>query len=141
MPHILVGGYKSVCYKPRILIVDDDAVSLHLLVKVLSGSGDYDLETASSVAGALNTLSTVPIDLVLSDLQMPGGDGLELYDWLKANEGTVHIPLFFVTASGEDPRFKERRLEDVVMRKPIMVKNLLATVHNHLMYSREARSR
>lgn len=61
----------------RILIVDDEANLLRVFKKVLEGEG-YEIETASSGEEALRLLETETFHLVLSDLKMPGMDGLEL---------------------------------------------------------------
>lgn len=61
----------------RILIVDDESSLLEFLELLLRGEG-HEVATAQSVAAARERIDGRPIDLVLCDLNMPGGSGLEL---------------------------------------------------------------
>ncbi len=61
----------------RILIVDDDRLILDSLSEMLAQDG-YAVERASSMKDALALLEQMPFELVLSDINMPGGDGFEL---------------------------------------------------------------
>jgi len=62
---------------PSILIVDDEPLIRQALVRALSGEG-YELLQAPSGIEALEILKKRSVDLILSDLVMPGMDGLEL---------------------------------------------------------------
>ena len=63
--------------KAHVLIVDDDRIILESLGELLSLEG-YDARTATSLADGLHALEAQPADVVLSDVNMPGGDGFEL---------------------------------------------------------------
>ncbi len=62
--------------KPRILVVDDEHTMRDFLTASLTGR--YDVRTATDGIQALELLREAPADLVLSDVRMPGGDGLTL---------------------------------------------------------------
>lgn len=63
----------------RVLLVDDHPVVRAGLAAVISSADDIDVvDVAESGSDALNRLRTVDVDLVVSDLQMPNGDGIEL---------------------------------------------------------------
>lgn len=63
----------------RVLLVDDHPVVRAGLAAVISSADDIDVvDVAESGTDALNRLRTVGVDLVVSDLQMPDGDGIEL---------------------------------------------------------------
>ena len=62
--------------KPRILIVDDDPGTLASLSRAFALEG-YEALTAASGARALERLPSEPVDAILSDVVMPGMDGLE----------------------------------------------------------------
>ena len=63
----------------RVLLVDDHPVVRAGLAAVISSADDIDVvDVAESGTDALNRLRTVDVDLVVSDMQMPGGDGIEL---------------------------------------------------------------
>ena len=61
----------------RILVVDDEERMLQLLDKLLTGEG-YEVRTASSAGEALRILGETDYNLVISDVRMPGMDGMSL---------------------------------------------------------------
>jgi DNA-binding NtrC family response regulator len=63
--------------KARVLVVDDDRIILDSLAAFLRAEG-YDVECATSYLAALQAHEKSPADLVLSDVNMPGGNGFEL---------------------------------------------------------------
>lgn len=68
--------------KENILIVDDNYDMLELLQRNLKAQ-DYHTYKASSVSEALNILKYSPVDLLITDLQMPGINGMELLKYVK----------------------------------------------------------
>ena len=83
--------------KSRILIVDDDKVSLHILQKYLLHHR-HDVVCAGSGPEALSLLDKQRVDLVVSDLIMPGMDGLQLMQAAKKQYSDLHF--IFCTARG-----------------------------------------
>jgi DNA-binding NarL/FixJ family response regulator len=67
--------------KHAVLFVDDDVNVLHGLTRVLRGQ-PYQILTATSAEEAMWTLKTRPIDLVVTDEQMPGISGSEFLTWV-----------------------------------------------------------
>jgi response regulator RpfG family c-di-GMP phosphodiesterase len=61
----------------RILVVDDEALLRQVLTRLLTGAG-YLCREAASAPAAIETLNREPVDLVVSDIQMPGMDGTQL---------------------------------------------------------------
>jgi diguanylate cyclase (GGDEF)-like protein len=82
--------------KARILIVDDDKISLRLLAGLLKQ--DYILEQAESGKQALEMIESNPPDLILLDVMMPEMDGFQVIHKLKSNQSTQNIPVIFITA-------------------------------------------
>lgn len=81
----------------RILIVDDDQGQLRLLARVVSmRRRDFTVLTASHGLEAVEVLSAGPIDLVLTDLQMPEMNGFELMAWVLTHQ--PHVPVYSMTA-------------------------------------------
>jgi len=66
----------------RLLVVDDSADTRELLQRNLSSQG-YEVLTAGGVAEALDLLASVRVNLVITDLKMPGASGLELVRHVK----------------------------------------------------------
>jgi two-component system response regulator PilR (NtrC family) len=70
--------------KPRLLIVDDEASLVDFLSLLFQGE-DYQVETARSVEEARRCLEHATFDLVLCDILMPDGNGLDLLKEIKLN--------------------------------------------------------
>ena len=86
--------------KFKIMIVDDERLNINVLNHILKE--EYQIRVAVNGEQALNRALSVPQpDLILLDIQMPGMDGYEICQQLKANEATQHIPIIFITAMGK----------------------------------------
>ena len=86
--------------KERILIVDDEAFYIKVLVELLSPS--YHVSLAKSGEQALKILAGEPLpDLILLDVLMPGLNGYEVCEALKADTRTQDIPVIFLTVKSE----------------------------------------
>lgn len=119
--------------QPRILIVDDVAMNLDVLSELLQP--EYKVMAATSGEKALEIAQAEPHpDLILLDIRMPGIDGYETCERLKANKPTENIPVIFVTAE-MNTASEERGLNlgavDYIT-KPFNLDLVRARVHNHL---------
>ncbi len=77
-----------------ILLVDDDAAILRVLIRMLAKEPGLSIETAESASAAREQLSRRTFDLVISDLSMPGEDGISLMQWANEHHpGTTWIVL------------------------------------------------
>lgn len=88
-------------YKAKFLLVDDLEENLVALEALLSRDG-LDLDKARSGEDALELMLANEYALALLDVQMPGMDGFELAEIMRANERSRHIPIIFVTAGSGD---------------------------------------
>ena len=82
----------------RILVVDDEASARSGLEKLLKQEG-YAVDVAEAGAPALEIVADHPVDVVVTDLKMPGMDGVELMKKLRAAEN--QLPVLVVTAFGD----------------------------------------
>ncbi len=81
----------------RVLIVDDDPGQLRMLAHLIAvRRRDLSVVTANTGTQAIEALQSSEVDLVLTDLQMPGMSGFELLGWLVSNR--PQIPIFTMTA-------------------------------------------
>jgi signal transduction histidine kinase len=83
--------------RPSILIVDDTVENLRLLVSVLGERG-YETRPVTSGADALRAAAAAPPDLILLDVTMPGMNGFEVCEALKADPMLRDVPVVFLTA-------------------------------------------
>ena len=81
----------SIADKIRIMVVDDTSVSRALVIDALDQMGVHGVVIAKDGVTALQTLTTQPVHLVLSDMNMPGLDGLGLLKRLRENKATARI--------------------------------------------------
>lgn len=79
-----------------LLVVDDNEELLLLISNLLAPY--FRIETASDGEEALRILSRQPVDLVVSDIMMPGMDGIELCRRIKQTFEYCHIPVILLTA-------------------------------------------
>ncbi len=113
---------------PMVLAIDDNAEILDLLQDVLGN--DYNILTAQSGEQGLDIIKQMMPDLIVTDIMMPGMNGLELTQQLKQNKHTMHIPLIILSARRSDSEQVEG-LEsgaDAYVSKPFSSQYLLATV-------------
>jgi DNA-binding NtrC family response regulator len=84
--------------KPTLLIVDDEPDMLRLLQRSIGQEIDGHILTAGSGAEALERFAEAPVDLALLDIRMPGMDGMELLERLRAQ--APHLTVVMMTAYG-----------------------------------------
>lgn len=99
----------------RILVIDDDNALTRALTTRLASKG-YTCITASTGAQGLAQFQSVPPDLVISDLNMPGGDGVALAESIRR---TSDVPIIFITGFRDDFKRRLRLVRNVTtLRKP-----------------------
>src|SRR5580704_2798795 len=83
--------------KPTVLIVDDEPDLLELVSLTLSRM-NLQARTAADVTSARRLLKSEKIDLCLTDMRLPDGDGLDLVAWIQQNR--ADLPVAVITAHG-----------------------------------------
>jgi len=113
----------------RILVVDDIPANVKLLEARLLAEY-FDVLTADDGYKALAICDSSHVDLILLDIMMPGLDGFEVCERLKANPRTAHIPVVIVTAL-DQPSDRVRGLKagaDDFLTKPVNDLQLISRV-------------
>ncbi len=109
----------------KVLVVDDNPLVLDLITKGLEPH--CDVRTEVDAADALLKAIDEPPDLILCDFRMPGLDGRQIYEKLRARPQTRYIPFIFL-ASRTDIEERLRPLVDGVeefIQKPFFVRDLV----------------
>jgi CheY-like chemotaxis protein len=113
----------------RVLVVDDSDGYRLLATRVLGVAG-YEVEPAESGSAAWARLQREPVDVVVTDAEMPGMDGLELVRRVRASRELAHLPVIVLTGrdAPDDERDGLAAGADVFMCKfrPDTVSDLLA---------------
>jgi signal transduction histidine kinase len=116
-----------------ILIVDDTPANLDTISTVLGDDG-YEIAIAISGEKALQLLQRRSPDLILLDVRMPGIDGFETCDRIKANPKTCNIPIIFMTSiidiSNKIKGFNCGAVDYI--SKPFQEQEILARVKTHI---------
>ena len=84
-----------------VLLVEDDLDNLELLALCLEGDGALVL-SARSIAAALAVSAGHRIDIVVSDIELPDGDGYALLRQLRAREGCTRLPAIAVSGYSQE---------------------------------------
>lgn len=108
--------------KPTVLIVDDEKNTREGLARALKRS--YDVHTAESGAAALEILSETPVDVMLSDLRMPGMDGMTLMQRALASSPELVCILLTAYGSMETAVEAMRHGATDFLTKPVNLKEL-----------------
>ena len=118
----------------RILVVDDDPDLLRLLGMRLGAAGHH-VEGVASAEAALDSIAVQRPQLVISDVQLPGADGLALFDAIRARHPS--LPVILLTAHGTIPDAVQATARGVYtyLTKPFDGKALLDTVAQALALS------
>jgi len=114
-------------HQQTILIVDDEAGILEFCVGALEDAG-YNVQTACSGATALTILKASQIDIVLTDLKMPGMDGIELLKAIKENNLGADVVLMSAHATISTAVEATKLGAYDYITKPFSIDDLLALV-------------
>lgn len=112
--------------KARILVVDDDEFLRQAMTEILSPF--YQVSTADSGKMAFEIIQAVPIDLVLSDVCMANGTGVELLEWIRERNSVTPTVVLVTGYSQITPEEAVQKGAHSVISKPFGSKHLLAAV-------------
>ena len=70
---------------PRVLIVEDEAPLADMIREAVEGSVECRLDIVNSVREARRVLATEPVEVLITDLRLPDGDGMSLVKSLRRN--------------------------------------------------------
>jgi chemotaxis protein histidine kinase CheA len=87
--------------RPRVLVVEDSIGVRELQRTILEAAG-YDVVTAVDGLDGAGRLQDAPVDLVLSDVEMPGMDGFTLTRTIRKTRGWENVPVVIMTSRGDD---------------------------------------
>jgi len=112
------------------MVVDDTATSRGLITDALSTFGIQHVRSANSATAALTDLAAHPAHLVISDLNMPGMDGLQFLGALRKGPRTAKVGFLLITGRANNEIIAEGRKLGMnnFVTKPFDPKDLLRAV-------------
>ncbi|MFL5731658.1 MAG: two-component system response regulator [Chloroflexia bacterium] len=117
--------------KKLIVVVDDDKTLCDLIKEILESEPEYQAMAVYDGRRALDLIRSLnrsmPPNLVLLDVRMPGLNGLQLYDILQSDDATCEIPIIFVTANSDSAAFRSHHIDNYIA-KPFETSELLNRV-------------
>lgn len=115
---------------PQVLIVDDSLSVRKSLMELVQDAG-FTVHAAKDGLDAINAMSEFQPDIVLTDMEMPNMNGLELTTYLRGNDATTKLPIIMITSrSSEKHRTQAESVGvDVYLTKPYTDGDLLGHIH------------
>lgn len=115
----------------RILLVDDASETLEVLGRNLTGAG-YSVAVATTVGRAQEILRASPVDLVITDLRLPGPSGLDLVRWVREHCDDIEVVMITGYATVEGAVEAVKSGVEEYLAKPFTGEELLAAVERAL---------
>jgi two-component system chemotaxis response regulator CheY len=114
-----------------ILIADDSASMRAMLVAIVEAIGNIRVVEAVSGFEALRLLPRDHVDMILTDINMPDINGLELISYLRSNQNYKDIPVFIISSEGsakDIERGKQLGADEYVVKpfSPVTLQNLIS---------------
>jgi two-component system response regulator HydG len=121
----------TIAGKERILVVDDSPATVEVLERILAGRG-HPVHAVATPAEALAALARERVDLVITDLKMPAGNGLELIRHVRERHPQTLVMMITGYASVEGAVEAMRSGAEEYLAKPFTVEELNAAVDRAL---------
>jgi two-component system chemotaxis response regulator CheY len=121
----------------RVLLVEDSPTMRSFVATALEDAGDVELIEAASGFAALQALPGARFDLVISDVNMPDINGLELIRFIRSNPAHAKVPLVMISTDGRE-RDRERCMSlgaNGYLVKPFRPEVLIEEIRRHVTLS------
>ncbi len=121
----------------KVLVVEDDHMVRQILVKLLTAEG-FDCQSCHNAADGLKACERLKPDLLLLDMHLPDGNGLDICRTIKADERLRHIAVVILTGEGRSIENRVAGLDsgaDDYILKPFETPELLARIRRVLQAS------
>jgi len=114
----------------NLLVVDDSATTRMLISLTLKKEGVYRIVEVSNGREAVDKLAAEPVDCVLTDINMPQMNGLDLISYIRSQHREPELPIIVITTQGEeDMRDKGMaQAANAYLTKPISGPKLVSLV-------------
>lgn len=114
----MFAGAGTIAASHRALVVVTDAVPRGLCQQTLEAQG-FAVTLAETGVAAVLAARKDPPELIVIDVELPDGPGLEAISWLRCNPALSAAPVILVSASPDDSAYEGSHGIDAVLRKPM----------------------
>lgn len=114
----------------KTVLTVDDSVSIRQTVKLTLASAGYNVVEAASGQAALDLCAAAHVDMVISDLNMPGMDGITLIRQLRAQPALKFTPILMLTTESQQDKKAQGKAAGATgwITKPFTVEQLVRLV-------------
>ena len=125
---------------PKRILLADDSITIQKVVELTFSDGDYEVTAVNNGAKAIQKLSEMRPDIVLSDIIMPEKNGYEVCEYVKSHPDFRNLPVILLTGTFEpfDPDRADKAGCDAVVTKPFESQSLIQKVEELIEQSRAA---
>src|SRR5688572_10622950 len=123
---------------PKKILLADDSITIQKVVELTFSDGDYEVTAVNNGARAIQKLSEMRPDIILSDIIMPEKNGYEVCEFVKSHPEYRNIPVVLLTGTFEpfDPDRADKAGCDAVVTKPFESQSLIHKVEELIEQSR-----
>jgi two-component system chemotaxis response regulator CheY len=114
----------------KVIMTADDSVSVRQMVAFTLKQNGYEVVEAVDGRDALNKLSTLKVEMLLTDLNMPNMDGIGLIKGVRAGTLNKFVPIVMLTTESQDSRKAEGKAAGATgwIVKPFRPDQLIAVI-------------
>ncbi len=115
----------------RVVVIEDNPDAARLISRILRSRGQYEVEVATDGISGLELVRRATPDVIICDLMMPGIDGFEVIDILKADRVLSQIPIIVLTAKELTPSERERlsnQIDALLQKGSFLDEDLLQSI-------------
>jgi CheY-like chemotaxis protein len=125
---------------PKKILLADDSITIQKVVELTFSDGDYEVIAVNNGAKAIQKLSEMRPDIILSDIIMPEKNGYEVCEYVKSHPDFRTIPVVLLTGTFEpfDPDRADKAGCDAVVTKPFESQSLIHKVEELINQSHNA---
>lgn len=125
---------------PKKILLADDSITIQKVVELTFSDGDYEVTAVNNGAKAIQKLSEMRPDIILSDIIMPEKNGYEVCEYVKSHPEFRNIPVILLTGTFEpfDPDRADKAGCDAVVTKPFESQSLIHKVEELVQQSQNA---
>ena len=125
---------------PKKILLADDSITIQKVVELTFSDGDYEVIAVNNGAKAIQKLSEMRPDIILSDIIMPEKNGYEVCEYVKSHPDFRTIPVILLTGTFEpfDPDRADKAGCDAVVTKPFESQSLIHKVEELIDQSHSA---